>query len=537
MSYLNIIKSYTCECVNVLIITESTPKSRPETIPEIINCILESFNLNDIKTSEKIYSHLDNLMVKKHIDVLTYNSNNVISNKDERVSFIDSSTKLREYYDIIIIDYEGTIISEFINKTNIFILNYTTKIIYRNWSNITKNNTTILLNEPSEWFINYSNKIHYYHELMYFIDKIITKNNIQYVMIKSSCLGCIRNRNHIVFCEKIHIAVNKTMQKNISNIENEFKKYKIYLNKVSEYRWELQLENYVTCVIHFYDIINDICYINNIEIMNVFEIGNTKRYTFGPLRVSSLEYPISYLKRSYGENVFNQLEHNNIIIKNYKFLYDSYYNQWSSYTSNYWKTLQIQNLYNVYSTIKKQNICCWIDCGTLLGAARSGSIPFFDDDTDIGCFEKDINKINQCLKNVKMSSRIKYVNDGRHFKDFFNLKISYNKKENINYIFSENINLCCEFRVYTSYDNYYISLKDDIVSNAHKVSGLKLKRAIPKQIFHRFTSIILGNYMFDCPLDYKIYLESQARYGKDSIDGNPIRDCKPGVIVLYDDFI
>ena len=107
----------------------------------------------------------------------------------------------------------------------------------------------------------------------------------------------------------------------------------------------------------------------------------------------------------------------------------------------------------------------------------------------------------------------------------------------LSYIFSENINLCCEFRVYTSYDNYYISLKDDIVSNAHKVSGLKLKRAIPKQIFHRFTSIILGNYMFDCPLDYKIYLESQARYGKDSIDGNPIRDCKPGVIVLYDDFI
>ena len=39
------------------------------------------------------------LMVKKHIDVLTYNSNIVISNKDERVSFIDSSTKLREYYE------------------------------------------------------------------------------------------------------------------------------------------------------------------------------------------------------------------------------------------------------------------------------------------------------------------------------------------------------------------------------------------------------------------------------------------------------
>ena len=106
MSYLNIIKSYTCECVNILVITESPN--------EIVNCILESFDITDIKTSEKIYSHLDNLMIKKYVDVLTYNSNIVIPNKDDRVYFIDSSTRLKEYYDVIIIDYETTIISEII---------------------------------------------------------------------------------------------------------------------------------------------------------------------------------------------------------------------------------------------------------------------------------------------------------------------------------------------------------------------------------------------------------------------------------------
>ena len=37
--------------------------------------------------------------------------------------------------------------------------------------------------------------------------------------------------------------------------------------------------------------------------------------------------------------------------------------------------------------------------------------------------------------------------------------------------------------------------------------------------------------------NYKNYLESNSRYGKGSIDGNPIRDCKPGVVVLYDDFM
>ena len=86
-------------------------------------------------------------------------------------------------------------------------------------------------------------------------------------------------------------------------------------------------------------------------------------------------------------------------------------------------------------------------------------------------------------------------------------------------------------------NNKYISTKDNYVSNAHKIRGLMKKRAIDIKHFDILTTIKLGKYIFDCPSDYKEYLESNARYGKGSIEGNPIRDCKPGNIVLYDDFL
>ena len=113
---------------------------------------------------------------------------------------------------------------------------------------------------------------------------------------------------------------------------------------------------------------------------------------------------------------------------------------------------------------------------------------------------------------------------------------SYNKKENINYTFFSNIDKLCEFRSYINYNNKYISKKDKQVSNAHNVPDLLEKRAVNLSFFDKLNKIKIGKYVFNCPSNYRKYLESTARYGKGSIEGNPIRDCKPGVVVLYDDF-
>ncbi len=54
-------------------------------------------------------------------------------------------------------------------------------------------------------------------------------------------------------------------------------------------------------------------------------------------------------------------------------------------------------MYKVFNVLKNNNITCWIDCGTLLGAARNGHVCLFDDDTDIGIFYNDFNLCNTVL--------------------------------------------------------------------------------------------------------------------------------------------
>jgi len=335
--------------------------------------------------------------------------------------------------------------------------------------------------------------------------------------------------------------MHKDSRESVIKMKGEFNRYNIHLidNKDENFIM-LKLGNIATAKIHFYDIVDNLVVIrdNKEQSISLNDIGNLKKYNYGPIRVNSLEHPSNYLKSLYGNDVFSVLRHNNFEIKIPKYVYDCYYNQWSSYTSDYWKKQQIKNLYRVYRVLKSNNIKCWIDCGTLLGAARNNFICLFDDDTDIGIFKNDENKVHQILNrhNVSCKEGISYINRIK-YDEYYNLKISHNGKENINYTFYSNLNLLCEFRSYVKHKNKYVSKKDQIVSNAHRVSGLMEKRAIDTLHFDNLSTIQLGDYIFDCPSNYKNYLEAESRYGKGSIDGNPIRDCKPGVVVLYDDFM
>ena len=540
--FLSLIKRFTIDSINTLIFTNNL---------DYITEIYSSLVLKDLKLNKELYEHIYDLGIKKLIhysSVNNYFKNNKI-NKNIIIENIYNNNLSNVLYNTLIIDNKDYNITIQIIENNIKNIN-TTIIInkynneynfeYKNWHicNEFKDTNIIILkyNNPV-YFINNKDKLYYFYELMYYLDKFFIKHNINYFAIKSSCLGCIRNKSHIIFCDKIHICID-IKKKDIFNIDYHYFNNLNTLIKYYENNIYLILNDAII-KIHFYSNNNNYDFIiNNEKTIYSNEVNNTLYYNYGPIRIKSLNQPISYLKRIYGNDVFTILKHNNFIIYNPKFLYDCYYNQWSSYTSDYWKEKQLDHLYKIYNCLKLNNIKCWIDCGTLLGAARNRFICLFDDDTDIGVFYKDLEKVHKILdnNNIKLYTKLNFINN-ISFDEFYNLKISYNEKENINYNFYTKNDLYCEFRAYQEYNNTYISLKDKNVSDAHHIDNLLEKRAVDKNFFDNLESIKLGKYIFDCPSNYKIYLESTARYGINSILGNPIRDCKPGNIVLYDDFL
>tara|TARA_Y100001963_G_scaffold102466_1_gene141037 strand:- start:11581 stop:11958 length:378 start_codon:yes stop_codon:yes gene_type:complete len=124
--------------------------------------------------------------------------------------------------------------------------------------------------------------------------------------------------------------------------------------------------------------------------------------------------------------------------------------------------------------------------------------------------------------------------------DFYagNLHRHVKEIEEINYMFASKQLTATEFREYTKKDNKYISAKDNLVSDAHGVPDLVNKRAVDEKFFDKeLEEIKLEGYTFKCPTNPHEYVTQKSRYGKDCINGNPIRNGKPGGDVLRDDFI
>jgi hypothetical protein len=539
------IKYYSNNAINILIYNDINADSK-----KIINLLFAGMIVKDIKTDEELYPHLKSLGISKNIyDYKTDNDNSLKTINNINIHTVNNiSTLTTSIFDLLIInssnkDISNDILNKYINNiSNVIIVANEFEYNIDNSKWLIDNNSThsVFSHDNSIYDKNIHDKICNYYELMHITNQIIDTDT--FFLIKSSCIGCIRNRNHIVFCNTIHICMDNTYKSSIIQYEKKFNSYNISVfDNTDENYILLQLKDIAYLKIHFYECKGEQIIIRNGREQSIYisELGELTKYKYGPLIVNSLEFPVSYLKRLYGDNVFTELKHDDIIIRIPKYIYDCYYNQWSSYTSEYWKKKQIENMYNVYSVLKNNNINCWIDCGTLLGAARNGNVCLFDDDTDIGIFYKDVNLCNSILEtnNIYPTTKIKYVNNNISFEEYYNLNISYNKKENINYTFLQNQDTVCEFRAYVNDNDTYVSRKDQIVSDAHKVPGLMKKRAVDLCFFDNLDTIKLGKYIFDCPSNYKEYLESKARYGEGSIEGNPIRDCKPGVVVLYDDFM
>tara|TARA_R110002074_G_scaffold4645_3_gene22824 strand:- start:4861 stop:6501 length:1641 start_codon:yes stop_codon:yes gene_type:complete len=539
------IKYYSNNAINILIYNDINADSK-----KIINLLFAGMNVKDIKTDEELYPHLKSLGISKNIyDYKTDNDNSLKTINNINIHTVNNiSTLTTSIFDLLIInssnkDISNDILNKYINNiSNVIIVanKFEYNVPNSTWS-INNNSThSVLRYDTSIYKPPLRDTICNYYELMHITNNIIDTN--KFFLIKSSCIGCIRNRSHIVYCNTIHICMNNNDKSQVLQSESKFNRYNIsVIENIDENYVLLRLKDIASLKIHFYENNNEQLIIRNGKERSIYisELGKLSKYKYGPIIVNSLEFPFDYLKRLYGINVFNELKHDNVIIRIPKYLYDCYYNQWSSYTSEYWKNKQIENMYKVYNVLKNNNITCWIDCGTLLGAARNGNVCLFDDDTDIGIFHNDLNLCHTVLhrNKTRLQTKINYVNRNISFEEYYNMNISYNKKENINYTFYTNIDTTCEFRSYVNNNNMYISMKDQGVSNAHKVPDLMEKRAVELSFFNKLDTIKMGKYVFDCPSNYRKYLESKARYGDGSIEGNPIRDCKPGVVILYDDFM
>ena len=329
------IKRCCIDSINILIFNDFDTNINDK---KLINTIITSLNIEDIKTGQKIYSHLNELGITKNI--FNYKKENITNIKkiDDNIKINDINDNydlISNTYDTLIInssskDFTYNILKTYINiiTAKIIIVNsFNYEISFPNWNAKNFSTNTILTYHDEKYDNNIHKNICNYYELIHIMNKIIDTNN--FFLIKSSCLGCFRNRSHIVFSDKIHVGMNKDLRESVIKMKEEFEKYSIHLidNKDENFIM-LELVNIATAKIHFYDIIDNLVIIrdNKEQSISLDDIGNLKKYNYGPIRVNSLEYPSNYLKSLYGNDVFSVLRHNNFEIKIPKYVYDCYYN-------------------------------------------------------------------------------------------------------------------------------------------------------------------------------------------------------------------
>ena len=513
----NLIKYYAVDSINAVIVGDD----------KFLPAVKSGMSTRDNLLDEELYSHISEFDLKKvaHLNPEAPTSCDLLILDFDKCQ--DVYTTLQQYKmfndednlatDVIfVVKSDG--VSELVNDE-----------IWADWDLTEEDDCYILEYNPDHYQFQDYKKLYHVYELMSCVHDTLCDMDIPYVLSRTSCLGAFRNRNHLVHENNVYLNVDKSYV-NV-DLEKTFERlgFDVVECKGRQISWggnkkfAKVLQIYITSKIYV-----EIEF--TIDHFNKELYGEPKIYTYGPIKVFSLQKPISYLVQEFGQTVFTEMiSKDGQIVKTPKRLYDCYYNSWSPYTSRFCKKKIAEHLKKTTEEFTRQGIRWWIDCGTLLGAVRNGRIPLFDDDADIGVLSPTPRIQQECIQ-YKTNFNAEQFYAGK-------LHRHVNRIEEINYMFVSGWLTGTETRGYCTHDDMYVSTKDDVVSNAHGVPGLKSKRAVEKFWFdNELEEIKLEGFTFKCPADPYGYITQPARYGEHSVDGDPIRNGKPGGDVLRDDF-
>lgn len=154
----------------------------------------------------------------------------------------------------------------------------------------------------------------------------------------------------------------------------------------------------------------------------------------------------------------------------------------------------------ITSTLDKNNIPYWIDCGTLLGAYRESDFIEHDGDIDISVNIDHINIVTDIFKNLEKLNLIditKYKHEGIDVSDRL-IKLAYKKN---------NIFVDCRWM-----DIYFYRKKGDIYEHCLFSDQYNSKLKTPSKCIENLNKIKIKDVEFSCPSNIKTILKS--RYGR-----------------------
>jgi len=508
------IKNYSHKCITVLVLSNNI---------EIINNCLKGMNLQNIY-GKKSYCNLDKLNIKKTIFLEKDSINNINFNNN---SFI----KIEEYYldilknfryDMLIIDIKfneieiNKYLNIFMDKINCFILvNKNIKLNNDNQTWNTKYNESYIEMIYDVKTLYKDVNFYTYREKYRLFNEIITtlnKNNIIYRLAGYDCLTSYIFNSHSVFVDNMEICIHNNYKQKLIDI---------FANIITTINTGTIIINYLFLIlkISLYETSGlnvkprKFIFIEDPNIsFEIDEAGdNAIKQTFGSIEANTFKNPEPYLIKKFGVNFLNTIKFPllNNISYDPRIIYSDYYDYYSHNRSDRWRLELINAGNEVMQLFINNNIKCWLDGGSLLGAVRNGDIPPGDDDVDIGVFTSDLNKIYKLTLPKDIYIEGFGCNNGCVFR----------KKIN---------NILYDVEILAYFKNNYGKYQCNRFGDTQTMKNRAEKCAINCKYYDTLESIILGDYTFFCPLNPYEYIELPEKYGVGCIDSDPKPHDKSG---------